>query len=64
MQLVFLAGLLFYASTLFEGFNLAKQLFSLLTIYNLFLDGFFCLSIQTTNGSNNVVPYLIKGQTL
>ena len=41
MQLVFLAGLLFCAGALFEGFYLVKQLFSLLAIDNLFLDRFF-----------------------
>ena len=31
----------FCTCSLFEGFNLAKQLFSLLAIDNLFLDRFF-----------------------
>ena len=60
MQLVFLASLLFCACSLFEGFNLAKQLFSLLTIKNLLFDSFFCLSIQTTNNSNDVLPNFIE----
>jgi len=40
MQFIFLSCLLFYATLPFEYFNLSKQLFSLLTVDNLFLNGF------------------------
>lgn len=54
MQLVFLAGLLFCTSALFEDFNLAKQLFSLLAMDNLFLNSFFCLFSAVNVGEVNM----------
>lgn len=55
MQFVLLASLLFCTTLLFQCFYLAKQLFSLLTMDNLLLNGFFCLDIQTTDGCNDVI---------
>ena len=60
MQLVLFAGLPFCTCSLFEGFYLVKQLFSLFAMDNLLFYGFFCLSIQATNNSNDVLPNFIE----
>ena len=62
MQFKLLASLLFCSATLFKHFYLAKQFFSLFSVYDLLFYSFFCLNVKVAYCCNNILPDLIKGQ--